>query len=1097
MIDIASIAGKTSLKACGIAVLAVALGAASHGGAAHAADDREVEFSILEQQADEALTAFAQQAGLSVLFPYDSVSRVRANRLVGSYRIGEGLEVLLENTGLEASLDSGVRLTIRVQEDTEPKPTAAQLKGLLASVLGSVARVLGGRPSESGRREGEVDVGRLEEVTVTGSRILQTDFHSAQPATVIGAGMIARLGIVNTGDAMAQLPSSIGSWTPTAKPGGNESFPLNVFNGLNLANLRGLNPTYGSRTLTLIDSRRHVPTNQGDGVDLNMIPTILIDRIEVVTGSASASYGSGAIGGVVNILMDRDLDGLKAQLDFGATLEGDGNDGHVGIAWGMPIGSRGRLVAAVETQDMEPIENCIEVRDWCARGASVRENRDFATTEEPNFVYREGVRFDMSTRGLFTALGLEFDESGTALVPYTTTDALGIGGSGQHIYLDTTLRTNVDRRIAYVSYEQQLGRDLALYVEASAGTVTSWTPQDSIDLFGAKLAPDNFYLNRLDENPCAASPDDCRLSKDFSAQVDAVNDTQTDLRRMTLGFTGRFGDSSWTWDAYYQGGESDALQAVYNSRHAQRMLFALDAVDDGTGNAVCRVTRDGIDPGFQGDPLLAAGCVPVNVFGTKDITPEALEYAWGRILENTYVEQDMIELVTSGEMASVFGAGPMHGAAGFSWRDESLDNIADTTQPDSIRNDYNSLFGETFGGDVEVYEYFAELGVPLTQSFELQLAARRSHYENSAGVGTPVVGRRFKYDIDTWKINGNWQAHERITFRASRSRDIRAPNFRELYYSKVFSLGSNFGYCDNPWSGNRFLGFYTFTGDPCRAELRGGLDLKPERSDTSTLGFVLTSPETAARLAVDFFEIEIEDAITPANWFYTTDRCYDARDPEFCSLIEGPLLDPGDPLGGFARIDVVSSKALNQRYYRTRGVDLSFDWVRELGPGTLSTRVMASHMIEQLVQPSATSPLLEDIAGVTGTLGEGADWEPAADWAAQWVTTFDDGPLSVTLQARYVSDGKKHATRRGPQDEGFDPNAADSIDDNRVPSYVIWGASGAWAFDWYGTRIELFGGVQNLFDKDPPLIGSGIGGTNPVFFDTVGRRYRLGLRVNF
>ena len=1034
---------------------------------------------------------------MSVLFPYDSVSRVRANPLVGSYRIDEGLDVLLKNTGLEANLDSGDRLTITLQEGAEPTPKAAQSQGLLASVLRSVARALGGRPSESGRREGALDVVGLEEVKVTGSRIRQADFNSAQPATAFGAGTIARLGIVNTGDAMAQLPSNIGSWSPTAKPGGNESFPLNVFNGLNLANLRGLNPTYGSRTLTLVNSRRHVPTNQGDGVDLNMIPTILIDRIEVVTGSASASYGSGAISGVVNVLMDRDLEGFKAQLDFGSTLEGDGDDRHVGMAWGTPIGSRGRLVAAVETQDMEPIEHCITVRDWCARGASIRENREFATTAEPNFVYRENVRFDMSTRGVFTALGLEFDESGTALVPYTTADALGVGGSGQHIYLDTTLRTNVDRRISYVSYEQQLGRDLGLYVEASAGTVASWTPQDSIDLFAAELSPDNFYLNRLDENPCAALPDDCRLRKDFSAQVDSVNDTQTDLRRMTVGFTGRFGDSSWTWDAYYQRGESDTLQAVHNSRHAQRMLFALDAVDDGTGNAVCRVTRDGIDPDFDGNPLLAAGCVPINVFGTQNITPEALGYAWGRILENTYVEQDVIELVTSGEIVDLFGDGAVRGAAGLSWRDESLDNIADTTQPEPIRNDYNSLFGESFGGDVEVHEYFAELGVPLTQAFELQLAGRRSHYENTAGVGTPVVGQKFEYDIDTWKVNGNWQAHERVAFRASRSRDIRAPNFRELYYSKVFSLGSNFGYCDNPWSGNRFLGFYTFTGDPCRAELRGGLDLKPERSDTRTLGFVLTSPETAARLAVDYFEIEIEDAITPASWFYTTDQCYEARDPEFCALIEGPLLDPDDPLGGFARLDVVSSKALNQRYYRTRGVDVSFDWARELGPGTLGARVMGSHTIEQLVQPSVTSPLLEDIAGVTGTMGEGADWEPAADWAAQWLTTFDHGPLRLALHGRYVSEGKKHATRLGPQDEGYDPNAADSIDDNRVPSYVVWGASGAWAFDWHGTRLELFGGVENLFDKDPPLIGSGIGGTNPVFFDTVGRRYRLGLRVNF
>lgn len=1080
----------------GVAVLGLALGAATHACAASAADDREVEFSIPEQQADAALTRFAQQAGLSVLFPYDEVSRVRANRLVGVYRIGDGLDVLLDGTGLAANLDSGDRLTIRTRDDAKRARVAVEPQRSLAKMLGSMTRALGGGRREAVPAEGRPRALRLEEVMVTGSRIRQDDFNSAQPVTILGAETIVRLGFVNTGDAMAYLPSNLASWTPTTKPGGNESFPLNVFNGLSLANLRGLNPTYGSRTLTLVNSRRHVPTNQGDGVDLNMIPTVLIDRMEVVTGGASASYGSGAIGGVVNILLDRDLEGLTAQIDFGSTQHGDVDDRHAGIAWGARVGQAGHLVIALERQDMEPIENCIEVHDWCARGASIRENRAFATNAEPNFVYRENVRFDMSTRGVFPALGLELDEAGTGLVPYETTDALGVGGSGQHIYLDTTLRTNVDRSVAYASYEGRLGNELGLHVEASTGSVESWTPQDGIDMFTTRLMPDNFYLNRLAENPCAAAPDHCLISKDFSAQVDAVNDTRTDLRRITVGLSGGFRDSTWNWEAYYQYGKSETLQAVHNSRHALRMLFALDAVEDGAGNPVCRVTRDGVDPDFDGDPSLAEGCVPLNVFGTRNITPAAFDYAWGRILENTRVEQNMLELVASGAMAEGFGAGPVRGAAGISWRHESLDNLADTMQPDSIRNDYNSLFGETFGGDVEVREYFTEIGIPVTRGFDLQLAARRSHYENTAGVGAPVVGQRFDYDIDTWKINGTWQADEWIALRASQSRDIRAPNFRELYYRKVFALGSNFGYCDNPWTGNRFLGFYTFTGDPCRAELRGGLDLKPERSDTSTFGIVLTPPQTNARVALDVFEIEIEDAITPASWFYTTDECYATGDPAFCSLIEGPLLDPDDPSGGFARLDVVASKALNQRYYRTRGIDLSFDWVRELGAGTLSTRLMASRMIEQLVQPSPTSPLLEDIAGVTGTLGEGADWEPAADWAGQWLASFQRGPFSATMQARYVGDGKKHATRLGPQDEGYDPNAPGSIDDNRVPSHLVWGIGGSWAFDVRGTRIELFGDVQNLFDTDPPLTGSGIGGTNPVFFDTVGRRYRIGVRAH-
>lgn len=1064
-----------------------------------ASASEQVEFSIDRQHADDALTTFAQQAGLSVLFPYDAVSGVKANRLEGVYSVEDGLAILLADTGLEGTIYDGNRLTIRVSDDLDDT-RARNRDGFFTGVLASIATALGRGKDRSGfrqefRRSGRTPV--LEEVKVTGSRIRRNDFNSAQPAIVLSGLMLQRLAIVNAGDAMVELPSNLGSWTPTAKPGGNESYPLNVFNGLNLANLRGLNPTYGSRTLTLLNSRRQVPTNQGDGVDLNMIPTILIDRMEVVTGGASASYGSGAIGGVVNLLLDRDLEGAKIQLDYGATAQGDGSDRHFGLAWGGSVGQDSHFLFGIESQEMDPIEHCIEVRDWCAQGASIRNNIDYATNSEPNFVYRENVRRNMSERGVLAGLGLEFDESGTTLVPFEGSDSFGVGGDGQHIYLDTTLRTNVDRRVAYASYDHELGPDLGFSIDVSLGNVKSWTPQDGIDLYAAELAPDNFYLNALAMNPCASTPDSCSISKDFSAQIDSINDTQTELRRVALGFGGRFGDSTWTWDAYYQRGRSEMTQAVYNSRHALRLAFALDAVDDGAGNPICRVTRDGVDPGFVGNPQLADGCVPLNIFGTANITSDAYEYSWGQILEIARVEQDVVEFVSSGDLADGFGGGAIRAAAGMLWRSESLDNIADMTQPDYIRNDYNSQFGETFGGDVEVLEYFAELDIPVTYRFDLQAAARSSHFENTAGVGTQVIGRQFNYRNDAWKASASFRPVSLVMLRGSRSKDLRAPNFRELYYSKVFPLGSNFGYCDNPWTGNRFVDWNTFTGDPCRAELRGGLDLTPEKSDTTTFGIVLSPPGLSARVAIDYFQIEIDDAITPGTWFYTIDRCYEARDPEFCSLIEGRLLDPADPLGGFARIDAASSKALNQAAYDLRGIDLSAEWARDFGFGTLSMRFMASHMIEQLVQPDATSPELQDISGVTGSPGEGADWEPAPDWTGQWLTSFDRGPLSVGLQARYVSAGRKHETRIGPDDPRYDPNAANSIDNNHVPSYLVWALGTSYDLDFRGTRLEVFASIENALDKDPPLIGSGVGGTNPVLFDTVGRRYRVGVRAGF
>ncbi len=984
------------------------------------------------------------------------------------------------------------------------------LMGGLGAIVALGANSMVFAQDDAGSSAGAVSQGQgakkanaLEEVTVTGTRIRRDDFSNPQPTTVVGGAMIENLGLVNAGDVMAQLPSNVGSYTPTAKPGGNESYPTNVFNGLSLANLRGLNPTYGTRTLTLVDSRRHVPTNQGDAVDLNMIPTILIDRMEVVTGGASASYGSGAIGGVVNILLDRDLDGIKAQVDFGTTQIGGAGDKHYGFAYGTDIGNAGHFVIGVEGENMDAVYDCIEKHAWCAKGAQIVSNPGYKTNSEPNYVYRENVRRNINTFGVFPALGLTFDATGTQLEPFAVTDNFSVGGDGEPIYLDTTLRSNVDRKVGYAIFKRNLTDTLQFWVDASGGKVKSYTPQDAIDVVNAKIAADNFYLNQLPVNPCASDQANCRISKDFTGQINPANDTETSLDRVAFGFTGQYGESTWSYDTYYQYGESKTLQAVYQSQHAERFRMALDAVDDGTGHPVCRVTRDGFYSVYGADtvvdPRLADGCVPIDIFGTSAFSPAAFDYTVGQIKENTDVTQNMVEFVSSGNLYKGFGnSGPLRAAAGLSYRDESLSNLEDTSQPDYLRTDYNSQFGESFGGTVDVLEYFGELDVPASKKLDLHLAARHSDYENKASsLDSGYEGRTFNYSIDTWKVNADWRALDVLRLRASQSRDIRAPNFRELFYAKKFPAGSLYGFCNNPWTGNVSQGFGTFTGDACVVDLHGGITLKPESADTTTLGFVITPPNRTVRLAVDYYDIQIKDAITPASTQLTLDSCFYGRDPTFCSQITGTLVDPNDPLGGFSDIESINPEAMNLRSYRTKGLDISTDWLHQYSFGSITSRVIASHMIDQLIQPSTSSPRLENIAGVTGSPGGGADWEPAANWAVQWITSYSRDAFSITTQARFVSSGKVSADRVGPQDPGYNPNAINSIDNNRVPSYVIWALSGSYKFAVSKTALEFFGSVQNLFDKDPPLIGNGIGGTNTVFFDTLGRTYRLGLRAKF
>ncbi len=588
-----------------------------------------------------------------------------------------------------------------------------------------------------------------------------------------------------------------------------------------------------------------------------------------------------------------------------------------------------------------------------------------------------------------------------------------------------------------------------------------------------------------------------------------ANETATDLQRWAVGFTGAFGDTSWTWDAYYQTGESDRQQNVLDNRHARAFDFALDAVPSIPGNfnspAVCRITRDGAaaypagNPLALVDPRIAQGCVPLNIFGTTNMTPQAKAYAFGRLLENTVIEQDIIEAVASGELFEGFGAGAVRAAFGASWRDESIANIADTTQPDWQRTDYLIQYGESFAGDVEVVEYFTEIDVPITDSFGVVGAIRRSDYTNTGGLGTGRAnGKSSDVGITTWKVNANWEVNDLLSLRGSQSRDVRAPNFRELYYGQVIPAGPAFGFCSNPWTGNINLGFFTNTGDACIYDLHGGLELKPEEADTTTLGFILTPADWDIRFAADWYQIDITDAITPANIQLVIDGCF-AKSAEMCALMTGTLIVPGNPTSGFSDIAKVSPEARNFRGYTSRGVDLTADWIGEFDFGTVSARLIASRVLEQTIQPNEAIPSLErDIAGVVGaTNGFLADWASAPDWTAQLITTWMRGPWTVTTQGRWVKEGDVYADRFGPQDSNYNHNAANSIEDNALPNYFVWSLNGSYSFTIGETQMNVFGTINNLLDKDPPISGVGVGGTSSIFYDTLGRNFRVGMRAEF
>ena len=324
-------------------------------------------------------------------------------------------------------------------------------RGRIGLLSRSVGLALAGSASFGGYAQERDPGATLEEVTVTGTRIRRDDFSTPTPTTVVDDAFMDSLGISNVADMVTQLPSNVSFFQP-ANTGGSPFFV-----GSTLANLRGLNPYFGTRTLTLVDSKRHVPTNNGSSVDLNAIPSLMVDRMEIVTGGASAAYGSDAISGVVNILMNRTLQGIKLEGELG-NYDGAGDNYRFGIAGGTELfDGRGHIVIGGEFAEQDPILSCAHEKEWCAEGRQLFANGGaFQPGGTPYFPTVPGMpqtffttdrRVNQSSyTGVIYNAGLQATTNGTGVMPfqigqYGRASPFGaeVGGEGRRAYEHTTL----------------------------------------------------------------------------------------------------------------------------------------------------------------------------------------------------------------------------------------------------------------------------------------------------------------------------------------------------------------------------------------------------------------------------------------------------------------------------------------------------------------------------------------------------------------------------------------------------------------------------------------------------------------------------------
>ena len=952
-----------------------------------------------------------------------------------------------------------------------------------------------------------------EEIIVTGSRVSHQGFDSPQPLTTIDSEQIQNLGIVNTGDVLRTLPQNTPFFTETNVGIGN----FNV--GSQLANLRGLNPFFGTRTLTLVDTKRVVPQSEGGAVDLTLIPSMLVQRTEVVTGGASAAYGSDAIAGVVNVILDKKLDGFKAQIDYGTTSEGDGGDTHGSFAWGTGFGDndRGHVIAGIEYQKQDTIGPCSQSRDWCKDAWVVGNNTAFATGGSgtlvgyPNFYPTAGGKQTPSENGTIlpcltascaappgqpAPLGapLQFNPAGTALSPFNpglpaSGFAARVGGDGSQLAYDTSnIRPEVERYAGMGRVSYDLGDKFHWFAElAYSHSQSANSPANGgLGPSTLRIFPDNAYLTPAVSATLGANGG--MLNRIFMpAVMSANNTTETTTTRFVTGFDSEIG-TKWTWDAYFQHGENENHQRLFHNmvgslsgaaeRQYDFLRWALDAVVNpaNPSQIVCRATLPGA--GFR---PLAAGCEPLNILGNGHASQAAIDYAFRTLKEDATYKQDVVGVNFRSNIAQGW-AGPIAFATGLEWRSDK-----DTTTHD-IGNQpwYSSYFlsyGLDRGGTIDVLEGYGEVQVPMSKKLMTDFALRETRNQASSSTDPTASG---SHDFESWKASAIYDPLQWLRVRATVSRDVRAAGFRELFLPRVTVQSGVFpANVTNPWAP---AGSTNAASDQFFQTTGGYPGLKPETADTYTIGTVFSFDKL--RFSVDWFKIDLQDAITqsPGNQ-PLVDQCFRSGGGA-CDRVTGH---------GTGDIIAIDSSAINLAGFLTQGWDYEINYnVPMRSGGNLNLRFIGTYLYDMIVNTGlGAAPI--DYAGQSGPVASFGSFNTQPKWQARAFVTWQRKKFTTTFETRYVGSGTLNATWFEAPIGSAAARLPFSVTDNNVSDayYLNWSGSYDLGKE-QGKGTQIFWSVNNLLNHDPPVApGGNAYPTNPVFFDTIGQRLRLGVRFTF
>lgn len=912
----------------------------------------------------------------------------------------------------------------------------------------------------------------LEQIIVTGSRIPRRDLEGPSPVSIYNRTNIEQSGATSIGQMLREIPSVAGGAQSTNINNGGS--------GSQNISLRGLGT---ARTLVLINGRRAPDSSGGNNgaVDLNTIPVAMVERVEVLKDGASATYGSDAIAGVVNIILRDDFDGIDFSVQTGRSSSDDGEKHEASLTIGDSFDGGNYVLSLTRIEENETVAGN---RDWAeqAKFLLFGEWVDGGSSAPP------WGQYDGQT------LGPDYNGDGAGgLRQYSSaTDSYNYAPinfqrqPNERWILNASAKTDLETLsgLSFMDDVQAFGE--ISYIDRESSTALAEQPLAPLAFYGfsAPYSADNAY------NPTGVDISDWRRRLVEDGPRTGFTEIQT--FRGVAGFEGTFSNNI-SWEVYGNYSEVD-----YGNSYGP--LFNLNKVANAVGPTV--MDGDMLRCDTDGDGAFSSAddqaCVPLNTFGQNSVTQDMVDYISFRQNESNKVTQKVFAFNLTKPDLIELPAGDLGVAAGYSRRkdtgqytpDALVSELAETGAVTGTPSDVTD-------GGYEVDEFYVEARVPVLENLELELGWRYSDYSTFG-------------ETDNWKVGVQYRPIDDLLVRGSASTSFRAPTISNLFGGAGISFPGVSDPCaGNPTSnciadGVPAAGFTQISAQ-VRTMVGGNDGTQPEEADTFTLGFVY-QPEwlPGAALSVDYYDVEIIDPITTVGASVILSQC--AETGEFCDLIDrfGPGPNEGAPL-------LIDNRITNAGAVETNGVDILAEYRDiETDLGTFGVRWEATNLLEYDKTQANGTVVPHDGFFRDDEDGHFAEWRYTLsglwemdNWSAQVDYRFIDEvtEFGQDLVGSCV-DVNGAETQPGVNVGLTCVTAGNSFASTNLGDFVRTVDSAAYldlyaSYNW-SDSIIIYGGVDNALDEEPPLSVDGFNDNTDVrTFDTIGRYFYLGLRTSF